>query len=186
MADYSSTGTPTSATPTLPLAIDLTYYYTSQAEISRIVSTDAADAFTDDIDDSTSESELWDEIRAEATDMVNYYLAAWYDESDMVANSWIRRQATWLGCFLLSQRRGDPGKYHARSEQIIDMLERISTGRKQVPRLPQKADLTPSLSNYRVDDRFYIAKIRVQPTISSGGTSGRQHMDPMFPCEWFR
>jgi len=185
-ADYTFTGTEAGAVTVTPDPVGLSYYYTSQAEMSRILSPDVASALVEDYSDAPSILNIWNEIREEATDLVNYYLAMWYEESDMATSSWVRRNATWLGCYLVSQRRGDPGKYHSRAEEIVAMLEQVSLGRKQVPRLPTKADLTPSLSNYTVDDRFHLAKIRVIPSISTGGTSGKQHLDARFPQEWFR
>ena len=156
----------------------LTHRYTTQAEIERIWSIKAAASRVDDDSDGSTESELWNDVIDEATDEVNLYAENWYDPADMVNNKWVRRQASYIGAYFLSQRRGDPGRFHQLYERIIATLEKIRDGLMQIPRLGQRENQVPSISNYRVDDRYRIAKTRVQPTISTGGTSGNQHLDP--------
>lgn len=158
----------------------ITYTYTTADEIKRIFSTAAVELRVDDDEDgyvNTTEDDVYTDIVYDATDVINLYLEQWYDPSDMAENSWIRRQATWIGCYLLSQRRGNPSQYNKRYEEVIAQLEKIQEGKLQVPRLPHRADFTPALSNYRIDDRNQVQKIRVQPNISTGGTSARQHTD---------
>ena len=164
----------------------LTYTYTSQTEIERIWSSAAALLRTDDDQDDVAESGVWDDIVNEATDTVNLYLEKWYEPSDMAENLWVRRAATWVGAHLLSLRRGDPGNYFDRYERIIAVLQEIWEGKRQVPRLAQRADTSPAMSNLRVDQRFAVKKIRVQESISTGGTSSRQDLDSQYPWgEWY-
>jgi hypothetical protein len=153
--------------------------YTSQTEIERIWSANAVTLRTDEIGSTT---DYWDEVNEEATDIVNLYASIWYEESDMYSNRFVRRLATWIGCYLVSLRRGDPGQYYAQYERVIDILEKIQKGILQIPRLGTRADITPALSNMRVDDRFSINKVRVQPSVSTGGTSSRQDLDPQYPA----
>lgn len=164
----------------------VSYAYTSKSEIERVYSVEATLARTEDVTDEGAVSGVFADVIAEVTDEINLYCDKWYEDVQLVQSPWIRRQATWMACHYLSMRRGDPGQYHDRYERIISLLEKVLNGTMQIPRLATKSDLTPALSNYRVDDRFHIAKTRVQPTISSGGTSGRQQLDPQFPCEWYR
>lgn len=163
----------------------LTYTYTSQAEIERIWSSAAAMLRTDDDQDGVAESGVWDDVVNEATDTINFYCEKWYEPQDMAQNLWIRRAATWIGAHLLSQRRGNPGQYTDRHDRIIAFLEEVCAGKKQVPRLAQRADFTPALSNLRVDHRFATKKIRVQQQTSTGGTSGRQDADPYYLDQWY-
>lgn len=164
----------------------LTYTYTSVAEIRRIYSTDAVNLRLDDDDDGyvSPTDDVYTDLVYEATDMVNLYCEQWYDPSDMAENSWVRRQATWIACYLLSQRRGNPSQYGKRYEEIVGLLEKVQAGQLQIPRLPHRADFTPAVSNFRVDDRFQVRKTRVQPTISSGGTSSRQDLDRDRYSDW--
>ncbi|HUT88744.1 MAG TPA: phage protein Gp36 family protein [Thermoguttaceae bacterium] len=154
--------------------------YTSQAEIERIWSSAAALLRTDDNQDGQPEAGVWDDIVAEATDAVNFCCEKWYEPADMANNLWIRGAATRIGAYLLSQRRGDPGQYTSQYERVIADLEQVESGKKQVPRLAQRADFTPAMSNLRVDHRFATKKIRVQQQISTGGTSARQDADPVY------
>jgi hypothetical protein len=164
----------------------LTYTYTTQAEIERIWSAAAGLLRADDDQDGVAESGVWDDVVNEATDTVNLYLERWYDAEDMANNLWVRRAATWIGAHLLSLRRGDSGNYFDRYERILAALQEIWEGKRQVPRLAQRADTTPAMSNLRVDQRFAIQKIRVQQSTSTGGTSSRQDLDPQYPWgEWY-
>ena len=45
--------------------------------------------------------------------------------------------------------------------------------------------MTPAMSNIRVDDRYYTRKIRVNPNISTGGTTGEQDLDWWYSHDWF-
>ncbi len=159
--------------------------YTSQAEIERIWSVQGAAVHVDDYlgdetppnDDATFQAAVWDEIIAEATDEVNFYLAKFYEPGPMALNRWVRTRATWIGCYLLSLRRGDPGYYQTLYDKAIAQLERVDETHP-VPRLSYNQSFTPSMSNIRIDDRFRVAQQRVMSTISTGGTSSLQHQDP--------
>lgn len=161
----------------------VSYTYTSEAEINRVFSDSAVDLRVDDLTGSELTT-FWTEIVIEATDMVNFYCELYYDPVDMQDNRWIRRQATYLGCYLLSIRRGNPEQYTQQYDRVLADLQLIAEGKRQVPRLPTRGDLTPAMSNMRVDDRFTISKVRVQPSISTGGSSSNQHIDPIYPWDW--
>lgn len=156
----------------------LTYKYTTQAEMERAFSTAAVTARTDD----GVLADLLDDCINEATDEINFHCERWYEPSDMVNNLWVRRTATWLACYYLSQRMGNPAQFETHIEEIKLRLEHIYSGHKQIPRLATRDDMTPAMSNLRVDDRFRVEKIRVQPTISTGGSYSKQDKDPVFPA----
>lgn len=161
------------------------YLLTSQVEIERIWSEEAALDRADDDNDGQAETDVWSDIITEATDECGFYLEMWYDPADYVNNAWCRRAASVCGAFFLSQRRGMEAQYVSRYERIIAKLEAIAAGRLQIPRLPQRADLTPSMSNYSVSNQYAVSKIRVQPSISTGGTSSRQNLDQSLIWEPF-
>ena len=159
----------------------LAYTYTSEDEIVRILSSSGVNLRVDDLDDTTT---LMTEIVSEATDMINYYCGLNYDESDLNNSVLVRRWASWIGCYLLSQRRGNPAMFEDRMQEVIVLLEEITRHDRIIPRLPTREDLTPAMSNLHIDDRFRTHKIRVHPTISTGGTHARQDLSPRFPFEW--
>ncbi len=164
----------------------LTYTYTTQAEIERLISAAGASLRTDDDQDGSPESGVWQDVIDEATDTINFYCESHYEPVDLTDNLWVRRSATLIGAYLLCQRRGDPGLYHDRYAKVIEMLEKVAFGRMQIPRLQTKEDFSPAASNLRVDHRFGTRKIRVQRQTSTGGTSARQDVDPSYMGdEWY-
>jgi hypothetical protein len=191
-ADYTIVGTPLGETTVTPVGSPLPSYYTSQAEIERMWSLRAAALHVSDYDseetapvgDIAFRAAVWDDILCAATDEVNFYLLKFHEASDLYSSRWVRTRATWIGCYLLSLRRGDPGYFKTLYDQAIAQLERINES-NTVPRLTLNQNFTPALSNIRIDDRFRVAKERVEPTISTGGTSGRQDLDPDLVIEPF-
>lgn len=158
----------------------LAYLYTSQAEIERTYSQAAAFLRTAD----GVENDILGDIIAEATDTVNLYLEnCAYSYSDMANNSWIHRAATKIACYLLSIRAGNPAQYQGEYDRIVDLLDKVRTGKFQIPRLFPTDNLAPSVSNYRVDDRFMINKTRVQPSTQVGGSYPNQDSDPQYPVD---
>ena len=69
-------------------------------------------------------------------------------------------------------------------DETIKLLEEVYKFNRIIPRIPTREDLTPAMSNMHVDDRFRVHKLRVHPTISTGGTYGKQDLSPRFPFEW--
>jgi len=154
-------------------------WFTSKAEVERLLGLHAVKSFLSDTKTGSIDPNVWADILDDATETVAMYLDRFYDRAQMAANKWVRRQATWLAAHYLTHRRGNPSLFNARARQVMDWLEMIRLGQLQVPGLAWKADLSPALSNMVVDDRFSIQKVRVQPTISTGGESARQHKDPV-------
>lgn len=159
----------------------LTYIYTSQGEIERLLSEDFADLMLDDLRDEGIDDAFTDAIE-DATDFMNQYLLQIYLDSDLETSRWVHSRCTWLGAYYLSQRRGNPPTaiLEQRKEEIEQELIKVQEGKVQIPRLPTNGNLEPGMSNYRVDDRFETNKTRVQPTISTGGTYGEQDLDPKY------
>lgn len=161
----------------------LTYEYTTRAEMDRIFSASGVSLRIDDLSDPDDVT-IFTEIIGEATEMVNYYCSLNYEEIDLNDSFMVRRWATWIACYLLSQRRGNPAVFSDKYEEVLAMMEEVSNFTRIIPRLPTREDLTPAMSNLHIDDRFRTHKIRVHPTISTGGTYGKQDLSPRFPFEW--
>lgn len=129
-------------------------------------------------------AEVFEQVAGDVEDLIDQYCQHFYLDEDLVNSPWVRRRASWLFCYFLSMRRGNAAIFQARYNEIVDELERVGNGTLLIPGLPRRADMTPALSNVVVDERFYISKVRVQPSISTGGTSGRQALSPVIPYEW--
>ena len=161
----------------------LSHTYTSLAEMKRLMTTNGATDYSTDYDTDLSTNVIADVI-ANATDEVNFYCLAWYQESDLENSSFIRQLATAIACHLLTQRRGEQSNYTALYERAINFLEKITSGERQVPRIPQRDNLTPCHSNHVVDHRFKKNPIRVQGESSSGDNYSGQKLDITFGDIW--
>lgn len=152
----------------------LAYLYSSESEINRRMSVPMTDDYAEDdpyAAVTNPDTNLADAI-AMATDEVNIYCLYWYEEADLANSSWIRNLATWIACYHLTQRKGEPAKFENQYDKAIAFLERVRSGELQVPRLPQRADLSPCHSNYVIDSRFTKAQSRVQRETSTGQSYG--------------
>ena len=155
----------------------LTEVYTSQDEIERLMSREGVFLQTDDLTGSDL-TDYFTEVIADGTDYINQYAGFRYLEADMKNNRWVRSRATWLGAYYLFQRRGQapPAVLQNRFIEITDELEKVHAEKILIPRLKTSEDLSPAMSNLKVDHSFQVNKVRVKPTISTGTPSGRQHV----------
>lgn len=161
--------------------------YTSRSEIESIfsimgVNTRVDDDHTEAVDTawgikcagaSITEESYLDDIIEEATDYMNQYLLGFYKSTDLANSRWVRRRCSYIACYFLSQRRGNPAQFTTRFEEItaeLGMLARGpgANGNPLIPRVPLRSDNRPSHSNISIDDRFPYSKIRVQRPTSSG------------------
>lgn len=156
----------------------LTYVYTSQDEIERQLSEIGAQLRLRDLTGSDS-ADYVVEMTAEATDIVNQYVLGIYDEEDLANSRWVRSRATWIGCRLVCLRRAQPvpKALIERYQEVLEDLKMVRRGEIQIPRLGTSSNMLPAMSNLRVDDRYYSRKIRVNPSISAGGSGGDQDVD---------
>ena len=160
----------------------LSYTYTTRAEMERIFGESGVSLRSDDL--GSDQTAMLDEIIGEATEMVNYHCSLIYEEEDLNTSFLSRRWATWIACYLLSQRRGNPSVFSEKYEEVITMLSEVADFTRIIPRLATREDFTPAMSNLHIHHRFRTHKIRVHPTISTGGTYGKQDLSPRFPFEW--
>lgn len=168
----------------------LQYVYTSQASIESKISAMAGLLYVDHNQDrsidAADESTVWADVVGEATDICNQYCLELYNDFALASSLWVYRQATWIGCHLLSLERGNPspGTFQTQYERSIANLEKIHAQELKIPRLPTRSDNTPALSNVCVDLWFWEKNVRVLPSISTGGNSARQDTDNWVPYIW--
>ena len=159
----------------------LQYVYTSQTEIERLMSQLSAELYVDDTGiGQATDPLIWTDVIYQATDTVNIYAQKFYGEDVLAHSSWVHRIATWIAAHFLTQRRGNPGTYSSYYDEAIALLERVANGSLQIPRTAIRGAVIPSMSNFTIDDRFPINKIRVQPSTSVGGTSTEQDLAPSY------
>ncbi len=163
----------------------ITYLYTTQAEMERLYGKQGLAALIGDIGGANI-AEWWLEIAADATTQIDAYASQIYNASDLYTSRWVRTRATWIGCFRASQRKGQPDLFSQRFAEIMEELEKVREQEIIIPNLPTSFDMTPAMSNVYIDARYEIDKIRVLPTISTGGAGSRQSLAwQMWPSDWF-
>jgi len=159
----------------------LTYTYTTETEVRRLISSSGADQWLEDL--SSDFSDYIIEVIEDATSTINQYLEKFYDPVDMRNNPWIRRRATYLAAYHLTKRRGDPGLYGDDYQRILAELQEANEGLIQVPGLAFTAGMLAVMQNITVDQRFIYAKSRVRQSISTD-TGGRENLSYSYPYEW--
>jgi hypothetical protein len=171
------------------MAVAPSYQFTSQDEIERLFSQMAIKLRTDDLA-GVDIASWWEEHISDATLRVWTYLHLLYGDttgtptSDLVNSYWIRRRATWIACYYISQRRGNPAQFSERYAEIIDELEQVHLGFLQVPELPTSAKLTPAMDNVIVDMRYPLSKLRVQVPLSTDTPAATMLPAYLIPFEW--
>ena len=158
--------------------------YTSKEEIETLFSIAGVVNRTDDIPREKAD-QFWASLCETASREIDLYLERFYWPADLATHRLVRYWTTLVACHLLSERRGNPAQFATRYERILDMLQQIYLGIRQVPGLPLKAELAPAMSNLRIDDRFAVHKIRVVPQISVGRSYPGQQIDPSYLWEMY-
>lgn len=162
----------------------LAYAYTNQASLESLLSTQGVlNNVNDSQEVDLAHANASDPNRilgaiSDATDLIDLYCQNYYNPSDLSKSEWVFRRCTWIAAHFLTERRGNPGYFLEQYTKSVEWLEKIQSGLFQIPRIPMSSDLRPALSNYVVDDRFPIAKIRVETFISNGGTYANQQQAP--------
>lgn len=163
----------------------LAQIYTTQAEVERIAyGSQGSTLITEDVTAGEEQTTLWTEVTEEASDFINEFASLRYDPSDLVDSRWVRSRASWVAAYFISQRRGNPALFVNRFDEITDELQRVANGQIIIPRLPTREDFTPAMSNVIIHDYFNIHKIRVHPSISTGGGGKNQDLSPIYPWGW--
>lgn len=162
----------------------LAYTFTTQAEIERLYSVEGVELQVLDLKNANVALH-WAEVIADATTEMTSYLQGLYADADLYNNYWVRRRATWIAAYRLSQRSGSPPQFAERYLQILEELQKVKNGDIMIPDVPVRSDLAPSMSNMYVDARYEYQKIRTNPSINVGESSSRQHINYLWPVEWF-
>lgn len=155
--------------------------FTTRDEIERLFSADAVQVRIDDAADILAETDVIDEVIADATEFVWQYLWTRYAEAQVVNRDWVRRRATYVAAHFLSQRRGNPGQFIDRFEQIKEELQLVYTCALHVPDAQVNTVQQPVVSNYVVDNRNYGPVIRVTEDSTGGYPEQRTTLNHNIP-----
>jgi len=110
------------------------------------------------------------------------YVAQRYETSTLRVHPQARFLATWITCYYLSQRAGNPSLFHARYEEAMQELTDIRDGIMPLLDANTRWDMVPTLSNMEHDPRYSDRTLRVDPETSTGngGTVTQERSDPPF------
>jgi hypothetical protein len=161
----------------------LTYVYTSRAEMQRLFSARGTTLRIEDLN-STDQDEYFVEVCEDASDIINQYVENIYDQSDLVNSRWVRIRATWIACYLFSQRRANPALLVGRYQEILEELEKVRLQILDIPGLAKRDNFFPAMSNMTVDPHYPIRSVRVVESISTDSTHTRQERAYMWPSDW--
>ena len=163
--------------------------YSTRTEVESIMSQVGVDVRLDDNEDDEvteanpqqpdipdEEGHLTDAID-EATDIVNEYALPLYSDTVLCASRWVRRRASYLAAWIVSQRRGNAALYEERACRIMEELERVRQGVLLIPRAERRVSTMPRMSNVRIDRRYIREKVRVVRETSVGKGYPGQHVD---------
>lgn len=98
---------------------------TSADEIQRVFSVDGVQGHTDDV---MTSAPILSEIIQRASETVLQYLRVIYDPEDLSQSFWARSKATYIACYLLSIRMGNPALYQDQYEMALLDLDQARMG----------------------------------------------------------
>lgn len=131
----------------------------------------------DDVDREVEENGLThyenvvNSVIVDAEQTIILRLSKWFKPGDMVGNQWVWSRTRVIAAYYLSQRRGNEHYFEPRYMEAMRELDAIATGEIPPPStIPLCATSIPSMSNQCVDERFHLHKLRVQSSVSVGGT----------------
>lgn len=161
----------------------LTYVYTTREEMQRLFSERAVSLRIDDMN-TVSQDEYFVELAEDASDIINQYCENLYDQADLYNSRWVRIRATWIACYLLSQRRANPSLLVGRYQEILEELEKVRLQIIDIPGLAKRDNFFPAMSNLTIDMNYPVHSLRVQETLSTDSSHPRQERAYMWPSDW--
>lgn len=106
-----------------------------------------------------------------ASARVEIAIGSRFDISTASTNRWVKWCTAYLAACEVCRRRGNsiPDSLLAQCEEYSSLLVMIGKGEiGYIPGLEPRVEPIPSMSNLRVDNRFFDARVRVQEVISAG------------------
>jgi hypothetical protein len=147
---------------------------TTREEIERVYSANAVLFRLDDAATPEDADNIIEDIIAWATETVVSYTLHHYDTVNLAASAWARRRTTILACYYLSQRRGNPPQFVAEAKRVMEDLTLVRDNKVLIPDIPVRAADVPTVSSFRIDDRYAINKQRVVSSQSTKPYAGQQ------------
>lgn len=150
---------------------------TTAAQIERIFTTLGVDLRTDDQESPEDIDIVIAEVISWASTTIASYTLKHYDTEELVNNPWVQRRAAIICCYYLSQRRGNPPQFVAEYKRILEELELVNENKIMIPDAIVRAADVPCVHSHRVDDRYFINKLRVVKSQSTNPYPGQPGYD---------
>ena len=160
-----------------------TTYYTSQAEVYRLLGIIASELLEDDLA-AGDRNAIWDEILQQTTSTLDFYLHQYYTQAALISSDWVRRKATILAANILSSRRGNPQHYRDDVDRAYNELDEVRSGRQTLPRVAEIGYMGPVVRNYELESFRFYHPLRVEKTTSTGDRYPGQDNSWEYPF-WF-
>lgn len=155
--------------------------FTSKAEMQRLFSACGVNYRMDDADDPEDTLDFYID---DATSTMQMYAGQIYDMTSLNTSKWVRIRTTWIACYRLSQRMGNPSLFFNRYDEILQELQKVQLQQLPIPELATSVDMVPTMSNVEHDPRYREKTLRVESEVSTGATSGRQDLSNQLLPEW--
>jgi len=159
----------------------VTTRFTTRPEMEKLFSAMGVEFRLEDADDC---DEVLNFFIDDATQLVLQYAGQLYSSTDMNTSTWVRIRCTYIACYFLSQRLGNPSLFFSRYEQILDELQRVQQQLLPIPELATSQDMVPCMSNIEHDPRYRERTLRVEPETSTGANSSKQDLSNQLLPEW--
>lgn len=98
---------------------------TTRAEIERVFSVRGVEEHLSDAD---NEDLVINDIIITASEQALLRLRSRFSEAECAANAWVRSKVTYMACYLLSVRSGNPSLYSTFYEEALIELELVRIG----------------------------------------------------------
>lgn len=145
-------------------------YFTSLEEIQRMFSIEGVNNHLEDYAEDPDLQDVIDEIIIRATETVLQYLRGRYVVSDMETSYWVRMKATFIACYYLSLRQGNPSLYQ---DQYQESLLDLAMARDGVINPGLNTPMRVITQTPMMDSRFFHNS-RVDPARSNKIYSGQR------------
>lgn len=165
-----------SAESTVALSVDA---MTSLEELERLMSKTGVSVRIDDAATSVEEADMLNEIINDASDIIKQYTWTHYETPSLQGSQWVRRRATWIAAYILSMRRGNPGQFIDRYQNIIEELQAVFSRQLFIPGLNVRVQSVPTVSIPVINNRSYAPVQRV--TRDGVETYPGQKFEDMYP-----
>lgn len=134
---------------------------TSEQEIINVFSSDGV---TNHLENLTNYSVHLNEVINRASAKVFLYLRGMFNTEAMTNNVWVREKATYIACYLISIRSGNPSLYGALYEESLIELAQVRAGQLN-PGLPRDTQIV--MQTPMLDNRGYRPGLRTIPEAST-------------------